>query len=231
MSSGQIQLEVIDHGKGISLENQPAPLTGTPSLGVGIPGMRERLRQLGGQLDVQFDINGTRVIASLPVDTTAMPGAAETGTDVSAGQSPGTRLSAAANADARKRILIADDHEVMRRGVRGLLEGHEEWAICGEAVEGREAVRKTRELRPDLLILDINMPGISGIDAAIEILKNEPACRILFFTVHDSAQVLREIASVGAQGYVSKARAGKDLVDAVRIVLEGGKFFPAFIAT
>ena len=124
------------------------------------------------------------------------------------------------------RILIADDHEVMRRGVRGLVESHAEWSVCGEAIEGAEAVRKARELNPDLLILDISMPGMSGIEAALQILKHDPNMKILFFTMHDSPQILREISNTGARGYVAKARAGNDLVDAVRAILAGDKFFP-----
>jgi DNA-binding NarL/FixJ family response regulator len=115
---------------------------------------------------------------------------------------------------------------VMRRGVRGLIESHNEWAVCGEAVEGQEVVQKSRELKPDLVILDINMPGLMGLDAAREIRRENPAAKILFFSVHESAQTVREVLSVGGQGYVSKSRAGHDLVDAVRSVLEGKTFFP-----
>jgi DNA-binding NarL/FixJ family response regulator len=133
---------------------------------------------------------------------------------------------AVARSDARRRILIADDHEVMRRGVRGLLESHNEWAVCGEAFEGKEAVVKSRELQPDLIIMDINMPGLTGIAAAQQIRRENPSAKILFFSVHESAQTVREVINAGAQGYVAKSRAGHDLVDAVRNVLDGGTFFP-----
>jgi len=138
------------------------------------------------------------------------------------------RLDSHANtrSDQRRRILIADDHEVMRRGMRGLLESHDEWAICGEAFEGKEVVAKSRELRPDLIIMDINMPGLTGIAAAQQIRRENPLAKILFFSVHESAQTVREVISAGAQGYVAKSRAGHDLVDAVRSVLGGGTFFP-----
>ena len=206
------------------------------ALGVGIPGMRERIRQLGGQLEVEFRLDGTRVRASLPL-------AAEASEDIDAEQSPTAGAAVASgNAAANgrgesaaaappKRILIADDHEVMRRGVRGLVESHNEWSVCGEAIEGYEAVSKTRELNPDLLILDIDMPGISGIEAAIQILKEDPMVKIIFFTMHDSPQLMREIANVGARGYVTKSRAGNDLVDAVRAVLSGKTFFPRAAAS
>jgi DNA-binding NarL/FixJ family response regulator len=132
--------------------------------------------------------------------------------------------------DARRRILIADDHELMRRGLRGLLESHDEWAVCGEAVEGNEAVRKSTELKPDLVIMDVNLPGLSGIDAALQIRQDRQAAKILFFTVHDSEEIIREIVGAGALGYVAKSRASQDLIEAVRNVLSGKTFFPNVVA-
>jgi DNA-binding NarL/FixJ family response regulator len=118
----------------------------------------------------------------------------------------------------------------MRRGLRGLIESHDEWAVCGEAIEGNEAVRKSSELKPDLVIMDVNLPGLSGIEAAVQIRQELEAVRILFFTVHDSDEVIREIMDVGAHGYVAKSRASQDLLEAVRNVLGGGTFFPAAAA-
>jgi two-component system, NarL family, sensor kinase len=224
---GQVHLEVVDHGRGIEAGAAPVLIEGIGSLGVGIPGMRERLRQLGGQLEVDFGRNGTRVIAVVPMkkpvssaDMAEYAAADGDNCPASVDSKPATRT------DARRRILIADDHEVMRRGVRGLLESHSEWAVCGEAFEGKEAVAKSRELRPDLIIMDINMPGLTGIAAAQQIRRENPTAKILFFSVHESAQTVREVINAGAQGYVAKSRAGHDLVDAVRNVLDGGTFFP-----
>jgi two-component system NarL family sensor kinase len=222
-----VRLEVVDHGRGIEAGTARVRVEGIAALGVGIPGMRERLRQLGGQLDVDFARAGTRVTAVVPFKKTKI--AEEVHEEVAAG-GKATKHSEngelAGNSDMRRRILIADDHEVMRRGVRGLLESHDEWAVCGEAFEGREAVTKSRELRPDLIIMDINMPGLTGIDAAQLIRKDNPAAKILFFSVHESPQTVREVVNAGAQGYVAKSRAGHDLIDAVRNVLDGGTFFP-----
>ena len=224
-SARKVHLEIVDHGKGVKHGTERSSFAGAPTLGVGIPGMRERIRQLGGQLDVEFSNEGTRVHASLPVEASAEESVAQ-----STGELFRDKENFQANPrqrpDVRKRILIADDHEVMRRGVRGLVESQEEWSVCGEAIEGKEAISKTRELRPDLLILDVSMPGMSGIEAALQILKDDPSIKILFFTMHDSPQMMREISNVGAWGYVAKARAGNDLVDAVRIILDGKKFFP-----
>jgi two-component system, NarL family, sensor kinase len=227
-----INLEVVDHGKGIEAGTARVKVEGIAALGVGIPGMRERLRQLGGQLEVDFGREGTRVSASVPFKKAKAAEAAEDfEVAVVTPASDNTNGNVASSSDTRRRILIADDHEVMRRGVRGLLESHDEWAVCGEAFEGREVVTKSRELRPDLIIMDINMPGLTGIDAAQQIRKENPTAKILFFSVHESAQTVREVVNVGAQGYVAKSRAGHDLVDAVRNVLEGGTFFPSFART
>jgi two-component system NarL family sensor kinase len=224
-SAGKVHLEIVDHGKGVKAGTERPSFAGAPTLGVGIPGMRERIRQLGGQLEVEFSNEGTRVHASLPVEASA-----EESVDQSTSELFRDKENFQANPrqrpDVRKRILIADDHEVMRRGLRGLVESQDEWLVCGEAIEGNEAISKTRELHPDLLILDVSMPGMSGIEAALQILRDDPSMRILFFTMHDSPQMMREISNVGAWGYVAKARAGNDLVDAVRIILDGKKFFP-----
>jgi CheY-like chemotaxis protein len=219
-TSGEVLLEVIDYGHGIKSGTVRGKLDGPAPLGVGIPGMRERLHQLGGDLSVDFGTTGTRVVATLPIRKSAESDESESALSV-------TIRSAE---DARRRILIADDHELMRRGLRGLLESHDEWAVCGEAVEGNEAVRKSTELRPDLVIMDVNLPGLSGIEAAQQIRLEREAAKILFFTVHDSDEIIREIIGVGALGYVAKSRASQDLIEAVRIVLGGKTFFPNAVA-
>ncbi|HEY2461613.1 MAG TPA: response regulator [Candidatus Acidoferrum sp.] len=224
--SDQVQLEVIDHGKGIEAGAEPLPLEGSNSLGVGIPGMRERLHQLGGRLEVDFGKEGTRVVAILPVRPPRRVQADGDRLEADFADAAAIEMNGDAERDARRRVLIADDHEVMRRGLRGLIESQDEWAICGEAVEGIEAVQKWRDLRPDLVILDVNMPGMTGIEAAQQILRENKYAKVLFFTVHDTDQMVREMVTIGAQGYVSKSRAGQDLVDAVRNVLGGKTFFP-----
>lgn len=223
--SGEVQLQVIDYGKGSKAGVVRAARDGAAGLGVGIPGMRERLHQLGGTLHVDFGTNGTTVVATLPIRKAGA--GAEMSVRAEQVQLPPERQEE----KPRRRILIADDHELMRRGLRGLIESQEEWAICGEAVEGGEAVRMTKELMPELVILDVNMPGMGGLAAANLIRQGNEATRILFFTVHDSEEVMREIVDSGAHGYVAKSRAGQDLVDAVREVLSGKTFFPAMVAS
>jgi len=128
------------------------------------------------------------------------------------------------------RILIADDHEVVRRGVRALLEVHPAYQICAEAVDGRDAVEKATRLRPDLVLLDIGMPGLTGLEAARQILKTSPSSEILILTMHESEQVIREVLTAGARGYVLKSDAGRDLVKAVDALRRHQTFFTSHIA-
>ncbi len=123
------------------------------------------------------------------------------------------------------RILIADDHEVVRRGIRTMLENHTGWEVSGEAGDGREAVERARELKPDLVLLDIGMPNLNGIDAARQILANCPATHILILTMHCSKQVVREVLGVGARGFLLKSDAGRDLITAVEAVQQHQTFF------
>ncbi len=122
-------------------------------------------------------------------------------------------------------ILIADDHELMRQGLRSLLESRPGWAVCAEAVDGREAVDKTKELNPDVVILDATMPRMNGLEAAQEISKISPRTRMLIFSMHDSEEVVRAIRNSGAHGYVLKSDAARDLLVAVGALLSGQVFF------
>lgn len=128
------------------------------------------------------------------------------------------------------RILVADDHEVVRRGVRSLLEAQPGWQVCSEAVTGWEAVRTARRLTPDIAILDIGMPELSGLEAARHIRKDTPRCEVLILTMHESEQVVREVLAAGARGYVLKSDAARDLVTAVRALLEHKPFFTSTVA-
>lgn len=128
------------------------------------------------------------------------------------------------------RILIADDHEVARKGIRSLLESHAGWEVCGEARDGREAVECAAKLKPDVLLLDIGMPNLNGLDATRQILAIIPDARILILTVHDTEQVVREVLAAGARGFLLKSDAGRDLLAAVEALQHRRTFFTSSVA-
>lgn len=128
------------------------------------------------------------------------------------------------------RILLVDDHELVRRGVRSLIETQAGWQICGEAGDGRAAVRMARDLKPDVVVLDLSMPGLNGLDATRRIREVAPRSEVLVLTVHTSEQLAREVLSAGARGYILKSDATHDLIQAVESVAKGKPFFTARIA-
>jgi PAS domain S-box-containing protein len=123
------------------------------------------------------------------------------------------------------RILIADDHEVVRRGVRSLLESRKEWDICGEAVDGRDAVKKAKELKPDVVVLDISMPHLNGFEAARLIRAEVPQSKILILSQHNASEMLQTALDAGARGYVSKADVSRDLLAAVEAIIQNRSAF------
>ena len=123
------------------------------------------------------------------------------------------------------RILLADDHEIVRRGLRSLLEKHEGWEVCGEAADGREAIEKALQLRPDVVIVDIGMPSLNGLDTTRHLLKHDPEFKVIVLTITDSDQVIREALDAGARGFVLKSDAARDLVSAVEALQNKRMFF------
>ncbi|HEY2646139.1 MAG TPA: response regulator transcription factor [Candidatus Acidoferrales bacterium] len=123
------------------------------------------------------------------------------------------------------RILVADDHDLMRRGLRALVESHPGWQVCDEAHTGREAVEKAALLNPDVVILDISMPELNGLEAARSIRKASPHIEILILSVHYSDQLIREILSAGVHGYILKSDSDRDLVAALERLAIHKPFF------
>ena len=113
------------------------------------------------------------------------------------------------------RILVVDDHAVVRRGVRSLLESHEGWEVCGEATTGRDAVEQSRQLRPDVVVMDLSLPELNGLDATRQILKDGPGIEVLVLTMHHSEELAGDVLRAGARGYILKSDADENLITAV----------------
>ena len=128
------------------------------------------------------------------------------------------------------RILVADDHDIVRRGLVSLIEQHLGWEVCAEAENGRIAVDKVKELKPDVVILDIGMPILNGLDATREILRDDPQAKVLILTMMDAERVMQAARDAGARGYILKSDAARVLVAAVQALEYDNTFFTSQVA-
>lgn len=134
------------------------------------------------------------------------------------------------NHSEKLRILVADDHDVVRRGLRVLLEGQAGWEVCGEAATGREALDRVRRLKPDVVVLDVNLPELSGLDVAREVIRSLPHTEVLILTMDESPQMMRDLLRAGVHGYVFKSDVGGDLLHAVESLSRHQHFFTSKVA-
>jgi DNA-binding NarL/FixJ family response regulator len=124
------------------------------------------------------------------------------------------------------KILIADDHEIVLEGIRTLIaKSRRDWEISGEARNGKDAVDMVKKLKPDVAVLDITMSSLSGLQAAQQIVNMGLSCRVLIFTMHESDRLIFEVQEAGAQGYVLKSQAARDLIRAIDCLIHGKTFF------
>jgi DNA-binding NarL/FixJ family response regulator len=128
------------------------------------------------------------------------------------------------------RILVADDHEVVRKGLIAILKQTPEWHVCGEACNGREAIEQAKQLIPDVIVMDFSMPGLNGLEATDQIVKANPAIRVLVLTLHDSEELIRDVLNAGARGFLLKSDSGLELVAAVDALLKGKTYFTSKVA-
>ena len=128
------------------------------------------------------------------------------------------------------RILLADDHDVVRRGLRDQLASHAGWEVIGDARDGREAVKLALDLKPDVVVLDLSMPELNGLEATRQIRKELPKTEVLIFTMHETEQLIREVLAAGARGYVLKSDAGVQLNQAVEALSHHKPFFTAKVS-
>jgi DNA-binding NarL/FixJ family response regulator len=122
------------------------------------------------------------------------------------------------------RVLVVDDHAFIRRGVQTILHPFPEWELCGEADNGNDAIRLTQELKPEVIIMDLSMPGLNGIEATRAIRKTHPDVKIVLLTLHESAELVRSAFRAGARGYLLKTDAEQELVKALTVVTGEGTY-------
>lgn len=130
----------------------------------------------------------------------------------------------------RTKVLLVDDHSMMLDGLAGLLEGEEDFEVVGQASDGKEAVSEAARLAPEIVVMDVTMPGMDGIAAARAILQARPGTHVLMLSMHDSPEVVAQALEAGARGYVSKKSAGAELVKALRALAAGRRYLGDGIA-
>ena len=225
LDSSDVRLVVADEGR--NFKNRKGVVKVTP--GVGIQSMRGRLEPLMGQLTVQHGPRGTQVSARVPLAAASEFAGESRAEMIHEGEAEHERTEPTRHGEP-KRILIADDHMVARQGIRALLAEELDLEICGEAIDGAEAVQKAQELRPDLIVLDLTMPKAGGFSVAYQIKELQIPAKILVYTTHSYAGLERMARLAGCDGYVVKSNATQDLVQGVRTVLEGQRFYPQDLA-
>jgi DNA-binding NarL/FixJ family response regulator len=128
------------------------------------------------------------------------------------------------------RVLLADDHEIVRKGLRALLEAEPGWQVAAEAADGRDAVEKAQQIKPDIAILDISMPSLNGLEATRQIVRDISETKVLVLTMHDSDPLIQRVLEAGARGYLLKSDAARDLVAAVDALRCNKTFFTPKVA-
>jgi DNA-binding NarL/FixJ family response regulator len=197
--NSDLTLEVSDLGRGVSASVHRGKQKTRFEVGVGILSMQERVKLIGGRLDIVSTDHGTTVRATVPFGRNQMK---------------------------KLRILLADDHGLVRVGARAVLQSQHGWRVVGEAVNGREAVEKAIELKPDVAVVDIGMPELDGIEVTRQIRTSAPEIRVLVLTMHESGQMVRRALDAGASGYLLKSDLTESLAKAVETVADGNRFLP-----
>jgi CheY-like chemotaxis protein/two-component sensor histidine kinase len=211
LADGRIQVQVIDYGVGFDPEERLAPDKG----GFGLVSVRERLYLMGGSLEVESAPGcGACVSLTITDDQDAAKSAA-TGA-VYEEQTPPPQASGADKKSCAIRVLLADDHAVVRRGMAALIEAQPDMQVVGEAGDGQEAVSLARQLAPDIVVMDVNMPVMDGVEATRIIVSELPPVRVVGLSVHTKADMESRMREAGAAAYVDKSGPAEELLAAIR---------------
>ncbi len=215
--SDRLRITVSDKGAGFDLA---AVAVAEPAGGLfykfGLFSMRERMRSLGGALELESALGkGTIVTLTLPLGGVAAPRTEDSGLSCPVSQ------SSALQQHAKIRVLLVDDHAMVRQGLRAMLEGYEDVQVVGEAVDGQEAVRLTEQLRPGIVVMDINMPKMNGIEATREITTRYPNVIVIGLSVNAGDDNHRAMTSAGAVTLLTKEAAVEQLYETMLSILKG----------
>ncbi|MFP4144872.1 MAG: PAS domain S-box protein [Phycisphaeraceae bacterium] len=214
--SGQRRTQIVveDRGAGIDPQRVLADASGG---GFGLFSLRERLEALGGRMTVESGAGeGTRVTLVAPLRPAEAQAELETA-------GPGPARQPQADDNPRIRVLLADDHQVVREGLANLLRSQPDIEIVGEAADGAEALDQARRLQPDVVVMDVSMPRLSGIEATRRVRQELPDTQVVGLSFHEEPEIAREMREAGAASYLTKGGPAEDLLSAVRSACEAGR--------
>ncbi|MCE5327237.1 MAG: response regulator [Planctomycetaceae bacterium] len=227
----RVELAVEDHGIGFDPQSlQSGEGEDGDSVGFGIFSIRERIEALGGAMELtSHPGDGTRVAVTAPLRGAVYPHRRVAGVDGMVG-SPDERigslrrvLSSAPPKPGKIRVLLADDHAIMRQGLATLLEGEEDIQVIGEASDGQMAVDLAGDMHPDVIIMDVSMPGLNGIEATRIIRRQSPHVAVIGLSMHEDATIAAEMREAGADSYLTKGGPSEDLINAIRECVAAAK--------
>jgi len=203
---------VSDQGSGF--DPATAPLASETGRGLGLLGIRERLKYMGGTLEIESNPGqGSRLVMSVPVSRS--PGQSQRQKGPELPNEPPIQ-SAHLDLGRKIRLILADDHMIVRQGIANLLNGEPDFEIVGEAADGKQAVDLAIKMHPDVILMDVSMPKLSGVEAACAIRNSDPAIRIIGLSMFDDLERAQAMREAGAVDYLTKSGAAEELIKAIR---------------
>lgn len=212
-NTDELQVTVKDEGEGFDLEN--VELIPGEKGGFGLFNVQERIDLLGGSVDIESKAGvGTRVTLHVPLEK--KPQLTESGEQVREVQAPSEREQIQVNIEEKIKVLLVDDHQMVREGLRNIIENQSDLLVIGEASDGKEAIECTKKTSPDVILMDVSMPGMDGIEATQKITSEHPNIRIIGVSLHDESGVAEDMRNAGASAFLTKTEAFKSLSTTIR---------------